>query len=206
MTTAIQDIRSGYVDLHLHRTAGGTRPWSDAELEAAIAEVIAKLWPRLGVYTHGDVDADQTTNLYTVPTEFGTSWRISRIDLLDSTGLYRDRISNWRIHDSTQVIVKPLIANGATLRFYGWVPFAADGSDLPDDLASMVGHRASSRAWTNLAGELLNSERQQNLASGRVVSYADAVGLAAAHERTYQDGTIDHPSRVSYAPRAANRR
>lgn len=210
--TAIDDLRTGFLNKYLHRTddpGGGvlSRPWDDDECDRLLGDSILRLWPRVGIFTQGDVAANSTTDTYLVPSELGTKFRISRIDLVNSSGLTADKVTTFRVvGDGGSLLVRPLLASGSTLRVFGWVPFAADGSDLLDDLQEAVAHRAAARAYGDLAAELLNSERQQNLDSGRVVSYGDAVGLAAYHERLYQDAIVDHPNRLSYAPRAAHRR
>lgn len=204
--TTVAELRTEYVNAYLHRTDGSAKPWGDGELDRLIADSIVKLWPRLGVLTYGDVATDQTTDLYNVPGVLLEQYRISRIELLSLTGRYLDRVTSWRQHDNLKILVSPTLATGAKLRVYGYIPFAADGSDLPVDLEETVAHRAAGKAYGNLAAELMNSERQQNLDTGRVIGYQDAIGLSAYHERLFLDGSVDHPSRVSYAPRAARRR
>jgi hypothetical protein len=202
--TTIALLRTGHLNHFLHRADGSPKPWLDAELDVLLADAITRLWPRLGIWTTDDADTDSTTMLYTVPAAFGATFRISRIDLVNTDGLYVDRVNNWRKHDATQLLVRPQISTGLTLRFYGWIPFAV--GTLLAELEDAVAHAAAARAYGGLAAELTNSERQQNLDSGRVVSYADAVGLAAYHERLFADAISDHPSKVSYSPRASHRR
>lgn len=204
--TTIAALRTDYLNGYLHRADSSTKPWTAAELDRLLTDAITKLWPRLGVLTFGDVATDHTKNLYNVPGALLETYRLSRIELLDSSGRYIDRVTSWRQHDGLKVVIKPLLADGSTLRFYGWIPFATDGSDLPVDLEETIAHRAAGKAYANLAAELINSERQQNLDTGRIVGYADAAGFAAYHERLYLDGLTDHPARISFAPRAAHRR
>lgn len=209
--TAIDDLRQDFLNVYLHRVddpAGGAsnKPWSDDECDRLIGDALTKLWPRLGRRITDDMTTDSLADVYIVPSAFYERYRISRIDLLDSRGFTVDRITNWRYAGDGELLIKPILAGGNTLRVWGWIPFADDATDLPTDLAETVAHRAASRAWSGLASELANSERQQNLDSGRVVSYQDAVGLAAFHERLYQEGTVEHPAQVSYAPRASQRR
>lgn len=206
MVTAIDDLRTGHLNHFLHRLDASAKPWAAAELDVLLGDAVTRLWPRLGIWTTDDVDTDSTTMLYTVPTAFGSRFRISRIDLVNTDGLYVDRVNNWRKHNDAQVLVKPQISTGLTLRFYGWIPFDPDASDLVVDLEDAVAHAAAARAYGGLAAELTNSERQQNLDTGRVVSYADAVGMAAYHERLFADAISDHPSKLSYSPRASHRR
>lgn len=205
--TTVALLRTTYVNSYLGaRVDGSTLPWTDAELNQAITDSLTKLWPRNGVWTFGDVASSSTSQLYTVPAAFGTKYRVSRIDILQTSGaLYVDRVSNWRKHSATQVIVKPLLTTGLTLRFYGWVPYNVAGTDLDTDLEETLGHRATGRAYSNLAARLIDSQRQQNLDSGRVVSYQDAIGLSAYYERLFSDGIADHPSRIHFAPRASRR-
>lgn len=193
-------------NIYLHRVDSSTVPWTAAELDQLVADVLRKTWPKLGIWTFGDVDTSSTGQLYAVPAEFSDRFQLSRIDVLDSTDIYLDRVKNWRKHDDQTVLIKPLMRSGSTLRFYGWVPFEVNGSDLPEDLEETIAHRVAARAYTNLAAELLNSERQQNLDSGRIVSYSDAIGFAAAHERLYEEGVAEHPNRVNIGPRRSTRR
>lgn len=203
--TTVALIRSTYLDTFLERIPAATEPWTDAELQAHITNVLTKLWPRNGIFVFGDVASSATSQLYTIPAALTAKNRISRIDVLESGGLYVDRVSNWRPHSPTQVLIKPLVSTGYTFRFYGWKPFAVTAADLDTDLEETIAHRAASRAYGQLAASLVNSQRQQNLDSGRVVSYQDAIGLAAYYERLFADGIADHPSKVNQAPRAAHR-
>jgi hypothetical protein len=198
-------LRTTYLNTYLHVADAAVKPWSSGERDRLLTDSLVKLWPRFGVLAYGDIATDSSKDIYNVPGALLDNFRISRIDLLDGTGAYVDRIRKWLQHDATRILIKPRIATGATLRVYAWVPFASDGSDLPVDLEETVAHRAASRAYGDLAAELLNSERQQNLDSGRIVSYADAVGFAAYHERLFIDGMADHPARVSFGPRASRR-
>lgn len=202
----ITELRQGYLNGYLHRTDGATTPWTDAELDQLLTDSLVKLWPRLGVFTFGDVDTDQQLNIFGIPAALLPTFRVSRIELVNSSGIYLDRVTAWGQHSPTEIAIRMPVATGYLFRVYGWIPFAADGSDLPADLEETVSHRAAARAYGNLAAELLNSERQQNLDSGRVVSYSDAVGLSSYHERLFLDGVTDHPARLSYAPRRAHRR
>lgn len=209
--TAIDDLRQDYLNVYLHRVddpGGGAsnKPWSDDECDRLLGDALAKLWPKLGRRVTDDIDTDSSTDIYVVPAAFYDRYRISRITLLDSGGRTVDRITSWRYAGEGELLIQPLLAGGATLRVWGFVPFAVDATDLPDDLLETVAHRAASRAFSGLAAELVNSQRQQNLDSGRIVSYQDATGIAAFHERLYQEGILDHPAQVSYGPRASQRR
>jgi hypothetical protein len=203
--TTVAALRTTYLNNYLERTDADTLPWTTAELGQQLTDCLTKLWPKNGIFTFGDVASSSTSMLYTVPAAFGAKFRISRIEVLDSSSLYVDRVLNWRAHSPTQILVKPLLQSGLTLRMYGWKPFAVAGTDLDSDLEPTVAQRAAGRAFGALAARLLNSQRQQNLDSGRVVSYQDAIGLSAYYERLYAEGITDHPSRVSYSPRAAHR-
>jgi hypothetical protein len=103
------------------------------------------------------------------------------------------------------VVIKPVLASGYVLRFVGWRPYDSDGDDLPDRLQQLVAYRAASRAYDALAGELINSERQQNLDNGRVITYQEAAAQAAYFEARYQEAIKRDPSLVRSAPRAARR-
>jgi hypothetical protein len=211
MPTTIEAIRQDYLNLYVHRVddpGGGAsnKPWSDAECDRLIGDALTKLWPKLGIRVAGDLEADGQSDVYAAPTELGDTFRVSAIDLLDADGRTVDRVSNWRYGAAGELLIRPLFASGTALRVWAWTPFAADASDLPDDLIEAVAHRAAGRAYSGLAAELVQSQRQQNLDSGRVVSYQDAIGFAAYHERLYQEGVIDHPAQISYAPRASRRR
>lgn len=207
----IASLRQSYLNVYLHRVddpVGGAsnKPWSDAECDRLIGDALAKLWPKLGQRISGTMATDGEVDTYTIPVAFGARYRVSRIEILDTSGRSVDRVTGWRYGDAGELLVHPLLASGNTLRVTGYVPFATDGSDLPDDLSETVAHRAAARAYAGLAAELVNSQRQQNLDSGRIVSYQDALGFAAFHERLYQEGVIDHPAQISYAPRASQRR
>jgi len=200
--TTIAALRTTYLNGYLHRTDGATKPWGDAECNQYLTDALVQLWPQVGLYANGDVATDETSNLYTVPASIE---RVARIDVLNADSHYVDRVSNWRAHDATKVIVKPRIANGATLRFYGWKRFAATGSDLLTDLEQIVAYAAASMAYGGLAAELVNSQRQQNLDSGRVVDYPTAIGMASYFQARYTAGILNHPNRLHTGPRAAYR-
>jgi hypothetical protein len=103
------------------------------------------------------------------------------------------------------VVIKPRLPLGLLLRFTGFGPFDSFGDGLPTRLEGIVALRAAARAYDALAGELLNSERQQNLDDGRVISYQDAAAQSAYFEARYQEAINRDPNLVRSAPRASSR-
>ncbi len=101
-----------------------------------------------------------------------------------------NKVTRWRYYSdadpATKVVVDPLLSSSVTLRFTGYKPYSATGSDLPTDLEPVVAYRAAALCWGVLGGKLANSQRQQALDSGRVVDYQTAVGEAAYWEREYR--------------------
>lgn len=206
--TTVAEIRQNYLNDILERIEGASVPWSDAKCNLAITTAFYALWPHIGQFVYGDVATSSTSQLYTVPVALGTvagEYQISRIDVLDASGNYVDQVGVWRRHSATQVVIKPLLSSGYTLRFYGWKRFAADGSDLPVRLERAVSFKAASMCYGMLTGRLVNSQTQQGLDSGRVVDYPSAVGLSSYWEAQYQQIIRNDPSFVSVAPRAAYR-
>lgn len=207
MTTVVL-IRTTYVNGYLGRADGSTVPWSDTQVGQHITDALTKLWPDVGVRTTGTVVAASGSGVYTIPASIK---RVSRIDLEYTDGAETDivdTITNWKYETNSTVRVKPRIStlSGLSLRFYGWVPFSAVGTDLPVDLEAAVAERAAALAYGSLAGVLVNSQRQQGLDSGRVVDYQTAVGLSAYYERRYAEALDKYPSRVgAAAPRRARR-
>lgn len=200
----IAGLRTGNIEplLHSGTLSTTTRPWTLAEIDIYTESVLEELWPDVGVFTTGDVDSDSTVMEYTIPSSIG---RIAFIDVLDSNEYYVDRVMSWRILPGGKVVIKPRIADGLTLRFNGYVPYSATGSDLPSRLEQVVAYRSASRAYDGLAGELLNSERQQNLDSGRVITYQEAAQQSAFYEEKYQRAILRDPSLVRSGPRASHR-
>lgn len=200
---SITTLRQNHLNLYLHRTDGNTRPWTDAECDQYLTNAIVRLWPELGVMFVGDVLTDSNLQTYTLPAGME---KITRIDVMrQTTDRYIDRIANFTPVPGGQVVIKPPIVSGLRLRFVGYRQFSATGSDLPVRLESVIAARAAHQAWSALAGELLNSQRQQNLDSGRVVSYGDAAAQAAYWEGRYQEAIFNDPDRVAVGPRAASR-
>ena len=200
----IAGLRTTHVEklLHTGTLTTTTRPWTTTEIDTYTAAVLAELWPDVGIYSSGDVDSDSTVMEYTIP---GSIVRIAFIDVLDSSGYYVDRVTSWRPLPSGKVLIKPRIADGLTLRVTGYKAYAVDGSDLPTRLEQTVAYRVASRAYDGLAGELLNSQRQQNLDSGRVITYQEAAQQAAYYEAKYQETILRDPSLVRSGPRASHR-
>lgn len=202
----IATLQTDYVDRYLGRDDNGTRPWTDDEVQDHIQSALDRLWPELGLRMSGDVATDQTTNTYTLPSGM---LRITRIDLIDSTGLYRDRITSFRVlmdDDSpASFIVQPLLPTGFTMRVLGWKAFARTGSDLHVRLESVVAAHAAALCWTQLAGDLLNTERHQNRDVGRAISYQDAAQQAAYWMGLYREGIANDPARVRVGQVRASR-
>lgn len=198
----ITSLRQTYLNLYLARIDADTLPWTTATLDQFLTDAINALWPEHGIFTTGTVATDQTVMLYTNP---GSIERVSRIDLLDANLLVIDRVPNFRVHSATQVLIKPLLATGYTLRFYGWKPFATTAADLPVRLESVVAQLGASLAYGYLTAHLTNSQRQQNLDSGRVIDYQQAAALSAYWKARADEQLFSDPSRVNFAPRRASR-
>lgn len=201
-------LRQTYLNDILERAEASTVPWSDAKCNQALTNALYDLWPMLGQFVYGDVATSSTTQLYTVPAALGTvegEYQISRIDVLDASSNYVDTARVWRRHSATQIVLKPKLSSGYTLRFYGWKRFAADGSDLPLRLERAVAYKAASTCYGMLTGRLVNSQTQQGLDSGRVVDYPSAVGISAYWEAQFQRIAQNDPSRISLSPRGAYR-
>ncbi|RLB44766.1 MAG: hypothetical protein DRH30_00490 [Deltaproteobacteria bacterium] len=204
MGTTVALLRTGHIEKFLHAgtLTTSTRPWTLTEIDAYTSAVLAELWPDVGVYTTGDVTSDSTVMEYTIP---GSIERITIIDILDSSDYYIDRVMSWRPLPSGKVLIKPRITDNLTLRFTGYKPYAADATDIPVRLEQIVAFRSLARAYDGLAGELINSERQQNLDSGRVISYQEAAQQATFYEGKYRDAIIRDPSLIRSGPRASHR-
>ena len=200
--TTITALRQTYLNPYLSRGDSDTKPWVSATLDQFLTDAINGLWPEHGIFTTGTVATDQTVMLYTVPASIE---KVSRIDLLDANSLVIDRVTNFRVHSATQVVVKPLLATGYTLRFYGWKPFAATAADLPTRLESVVAMLGASLAYGNLAAFLTNSQRQQSLDTGRIVDHQQAAALSAYWKARADEQLFADPTRVNIAPRRASR-
>lgn len=204
--TTVALLRTTYLNVYLKRTDGDAQPWLDSDCNQALTDALGDLWPTLGLRATGTVATDGASRIVTLP---GSIAKVTRIDVEDSAGHYIDRVVNWRYHydanPPTKVLVSPILAAGYTLRFFGWKPFASDGADLLVRLENVVAMKAAALAYGILSGQLVNSERQQGLDSGRVVDYQTAVGMSAYWERRYQEALRDDPERTQVHARAARR-
>jgi len=204
----VTTLRQNYLNDYLSRADGSTLPWTDTQLDHAITTALYQLWPDVGSFVTGDGATSSTDQLVTVPTELGTEmgeYRISRIDVIDSSGTYVDKVTNWRPHSATQIVMKPKLTGGLTLRFYGWKRYSTVGTDLPTRLEAVVAMKAAALAYGNLEGFLANSQNMQGLDMGRTVDAQTAAGLSAYWERRYFERIRSDPSFISVAPRAAYR-
>jgi hypothetical protein len=199
----ITTLRQNYLNDYLHRSDSDTRPWSNTELDQYLADALNDLWPGNGLQVTGDVATLSSAQEYSLP---GSIVRVERIDVLDASSFYVDRVSNWRGIPGNKIVVKPVLADGYTLRIVGWKPMALDGADLPTRLEPAVARLAAGLAYGGLASELLNSQRQQNLDSGRVVDYQTAIGMSAYYTRIARERLAgDHETVVRIGPRRARR-
>ncbi len=203
--TTIAALRQDYLNSNLGRQDADTLPWASAQLDDFIDQGILELWPSVGEQVVAD-GAAPSGNLADVPSGLGTvlgQYRISRIDIVGSDDEYLDRVSSWRYHSGTKVIVKPRLDPSLTLRYTGYKPFTV--STLTTSLEAVVCYRAAALAFGAMVGQLVNSQRQQGLDSGRVVDYQTAVGASAYWQRLFVAGVQKEAHQLSYAPRAAHR-
>lgn len=200
--TTIASLRTTYLNKYLARADADTLPWTTTSLDQHLADAIRSLSPTHGLLVTGDVATDPQTNEYTIPAAIT---RISRIEMLGPDGAYHSPVTNWRLTSSGKVVIKPRLASGYTLRFTGWSAFAVTGSDLPVELEDVVAKLAAAQSYGELAASLTNSQRQQNLDSGRVVDHQQAISLDAYWRRLATDRLISSPYRVGHAPRRASR-
>lgn len=200
--TTVTALRQTYLNLYLHRTDGDTRPWTNDECDQYLEDALSDLWPENGQLASGDITSDANLDAYTAPATVPT---ISRIALLDDLGRETDRITDWRVVASGKVILHPVVSTGYTIRFYGWAPFSTTGSDLPARLENTVAMYAAALAYGALAAEVSNSQRMQNLDSGRIVDQQTAAQMSAYWQRRAEVRLIKDPSRVTLAPRMARR-
>lgn len=198
----IATLRTTYLNVYLGRTDGSTEPWADGDCDRHLTDAIVALWPNVAKRASGTVATSQDSDTYAVPT--GVT-RVSRIDLLDSAGNVVGDVTDWRYLDDTHVIIRPLLVDGLTLRFGGWVAYASTGSDLPTTLEVPVAMRAAGLAFSELAGHLVNYQRQQGLDSGRVVDYGTAIGLSSYWMTQSGNLLAQQPQVTSYAPRRSRR-
>lgn len=188
---------------------GETIPHTVAERDQYIVDALTQLWPDVGKRATGTVALSQASDVYTLPAAL-SGGRVSRIEIEHTSGGSTsriDRATHWMYYSDTQVRVSPLLATDAStvLRFFGYVPFLVDASDLPVRLEPVVAMRATALAYGVLGSQLVNSKRQQGLDQSRVVDYQTAVGLSAYWERRYFEAINKDPAGLSYAPRASRR-
>jgi hypothetical protein len=205
-------IRTTYLNADLRRAEASVAPWTDVQATQAITDALNGLWQDgIGKFVQGTAATSQASDVYTVPAIFAMpDGRISRIELEQTSGGVSGRIqkvTSWQRYSDTQVRINPGLPTSSALqlRFFGWIPFQSDGSDLPVRLERMVSMKAAALCYGQLSGQLANSQIQQGLDSGRVVDYATAVGLSSYWERRYRDLVDGDQSKMSYAPRHAHR-
>lgn len=205
--TTIASLRTTYLNTYLKRTDGDPLPWTDGECDLLLTEAVGDLWPDIGAKATGIVATSSATDRYTIP---GSIVHVTRIDVENSSAQYVDTVTKWRYFPDadppTKVIIAPVLITGYNLRFYGFKPFVDAATDLLPRLEGVVSSLAASKAYGILASQLVNSQRQQGLDSGRVVDYQTAVGLSAYWRREYEYAIRNDPSRVTNAPRASLRR
>lgn len=194
----------GALNGYLKRTDGDSLPWSDADCNTYLGDAIGQLWPVYGLFTSGDVASSSASQEYALPGSIPVAG-LSRIALVDSAGRYVDRVSKWRARDATHVIVFPAIRDGYTLRCFGWKAFALTGSDLPTSLEDAVVYAAASLAYGALAASLVNWQRQQNLDSGRMVSYQEAAAMSAYWASRSTAALHGSEHTIGFASRSARR-
>jgi hypothetical protein len=203
-------LRTDYVNQYLGgRVDGSTKPWSDDELDRFINDAVILLWPDFGLLVYDELQTVETTQFFDVPAAIVAlaPYKISRVMIRQGApgegGIVTDQATGWRPHPGNQFYVKTRIRTGQTFGVYAFHAFSV--ADLDTSLEPAICYRAASAAYGALGGGLVDWQRQQNLDTGRMVSYADAVGLSAYWERRYQEATVRHPSRIAFAPRASSR-
>jgi len=207
----VATIRTGHLNKFLGIAADGeTVPWPSADRDSYIADALNQTWPDIGKRATATVATSQASDIYTIPLVGGVTMRVSRIEIEQTAGGVLgkvDRAIDWRYYSDTQVRIAPMLAtiSGVNLRFFGWVPFLADASDIPLRLEPVVAMRAAAIAYGAAAGQQGNYRRQQGLDESRVTDYQTLVGLSAYWERRYFEQIQKDPASVSYAPRRARR-
>lgn len=210
----VATIRTGHLNKFLGITTAedGTMvtPWPSADRDTYIGDALSQSWPDIGKRASGTVATSQATDVYTIPLVGGVTMRVSRIEVEQTAGGVTskiDRVVRWKLYSDTQVRIYPLLATipGVVLRFFGWVPFLVDGTDLPLRLEPAIAMRAAALAFGAEAGQLTNLKRQQGLDQSRVVDYPTAVGMSAYWERRYFEAIQKDPAHLSYGPRAGRR-
>lgn len=202
--TTVTLLRTTYLNQYLGVASDGdTLPFTTAMRDRAIGDALIQMWPQLGRFVTATQAVDGNTEVYTIPSPMV---RVSRIELQRTSGGVTEmlgRVTDWRMHGTTQVWIRPRFVSNTSLvmRFYGWVPFLADASDLPTTLEPAIAMRAAGMLFGAMAGQLTNYQRQQGLDPGRVVDYQTAVGMSAYWERRYFEAIKEHEAVVNYASR-----
>ncbi len=203
--TTVALLRTTYLNVYLKRLEASTLPWSDTDCNQLLTDALGDLWPDLGLRATGTATTT-ASRIVTIP---GSIQQVTRIDVEDASGNQLDEVTGSRYHydtdPPTKILIRPRIQSGYTLRFFGWKPFATDGADLLARLENLVAMKAAALAYGVLAAQLVNSQRQQNLDSGRVVDYQTAAGMSAYWERRYSAGIHGDPNRPGTHPRASRR-
>jgi len=203
-------IRTGHLNRYLGVTVDGdTIPWTVADRDAFIVQALTQLYPDVAKRGQGTVALNQNSDVYTIPSNLQAG-KVNRIEIEQTTGGTTsrvDRVPNWRYYSDTQVRITPLLASNtsAQLRFFGWIPFLVDGTDIPLRMEPIVAMRAAAFAYGAEASQMGNYKRQQGLDQSRVVDYSTLVGLSAYYERRYFEQISKDPAHTSYSPRAAYR-
>jgi hypothetical protein len=207
----VTTIRTGHLNkfLGISNDADAT-PWPSADRDIYIADALVQTWPDIGRRVTATAPTSQSSDIYTIPLVAGVTMRISRIEIeLVANGVTQrvDRATKWQLYSDTQVRVEPMLAtiSGLALRFFGWVPYLADASDIPARLEPVVAMRAAAIAFGAGAGQMGNYRRQQGLDQSRVVDYQTLVGLSAYWERRYFEQIQKDPASLSFAPRRGRR-
>jgi hypothetical protein len=208
--STVAALRTDYVNKYLgSRVDGSAKPWSDDEINRFITDAVTRLWPDFGLLVYDELETLESTQFFNVPAGIVAQapYKISRVMIRQGApgegGIVTDQATAWRPHPGNQFYVKTRIRTGQTFGVYAFHAYSV--SDLDVSLEPAIAMRAASSAYGALGGGLVDWQRQQNLDSGRMVSYADAVGLSAYWERQYQEATVRHPSRIAFAPRASSR-
>ena len=200
--TTIALLRTTYLNVYLKRADADTEPWTTTDCDRHLTDALMGLWPDVGARASGTVQTSSATNEYTLPAGV---LRVSRIDLTDASGVYIDRVSNWRYKDGTTLVIRPRLADGYTLVVGGWAPYDPAASDLPAPLEQPVAMLAAGLAYGELAGSLVNLRRQQGLDTGRVVDYNAAGSLSAYWDRRASQRLSRLPYQTGFGARWARR-
>jgi hypothetical protein len=207
----VATIRTGFLNGLLGLASDGEAiPWTANDRDGFIRNALSQAWPDLGLFVNATVAPSGASDVYTVPAILQPGL-VSRVEVEYASGgasARVDRVTKWRQYSPTEVRIAPPLATdaAATLRFFGYVPFAADDPlDLPARLEFPIAMRAAAIAYGQMGSQLVNYKRQQGLDSPRVVDYQTAVGLSAYWERRYFEQISKDTARVSIAPRSSRR-